>query len=233
MVRSLLEDIMGYGLRILLLGSYDNKTKKILDDLRKHLNEKFERYSCITLLLENIDFFLSLKSGEPECAILIEKEGERGTAYLLESKTKPLAIIDYFNEDDFKEKIGQESKAVDFKQFRKLSELEKVDRLEEWADLIYLVRHLESTRGGELVELAYLLLRQSGNRYSDRLKYEVFYKIGIEISTMIKEIVGINKIDTIGYDNYKNLLTKVFGRTESHISRLNLFDGRFKQFENL
>ena len=232
---SLLEEIMGNGLRILLLGSYDKKTKEILHHLRKDLNGTFERYSPIPLLLENIDFLVPLTAQASVYTLIIERqEGGRGTAYILENQTKPVAIIDFLNEIDFTNKIGIKSHVLDFPQLRKLPELEKVSKLAEWADLIYFVRHLESTHGGELVELTYLIMQQAHSpSYRDPLKYEFFYKKGIEISTMIREIVDLSKIDTIEYNNYNTLWEKVLEITKKHISRLNSFTGRFNQFETM
>lgn len=150
---------------------------------------------------------------------------------VVKDKTKPVERIEYDGEEDFRKKLGAESGAIDFKQFRKVSELEKVVILNEWADVIYLVKHLENTRGGELVELTYLLYRKNIKSNHDPLKYEFFYKSEIEISTMVKEIVSNNRITPVVYRDYDDLQQRVFEITGRHISRLNTEIGRFRQFE--
>jgi hypothetical protein len=226
-VSSLLDDILGNGLRILLLGSYDGETKEILYQLKISLDERFERYASIALLIETVDVYISFDPGLHDYILLFEGRKNGGTVFIMKGKTKLLESIDYDNEEQFQQRIGN---TIDFKKFRKLTQLEKVSMLAEWADLIYLVRHLESTRGGEFVELVYLLVRP-GTSMQDRFKYEFFYKKGIEISTMMKEIVINNKIDTTSYNDDDGLKDVVFAKTAAHISRLNVMTSRFKDFE--
>ncbi len=231
---SIIEDLLGNGLRILLLGSYDDITRTILHKLRKDLNERFERYACTTLLLENMDIHVSLRPGLHDYSVFFEKEGENaGAVTLIKEKTKPIERIEYKSEQEYQQSIGSGSGSIDFKHFRKVPELEKASILNDWADLVYLIKQLELTRGGELVELTYLLHRHRGGKsVVDPLKYEFFYKKEIEISTMVKEIVVHNKIYPIEYTEYEELRDSAFEVTERHISRLNTQLGRFHQFES-
>ena len=233
-VGSFLEDIAGNGLRILLLGSYDSETKVILYRLRKDLGKEFARYASITMLVETVDVHVSLIPGLHDYVILFERrEDGGGTALILKGKTKIVESIEYKNEDEFRQRIGSDSSnTINLRKFRKLSQLEKVSLLGEWSDVIYLIRQLEATRGGEFVELVYLLGSRHGISAQDPLKYEFFYKKGIEISTMMKEIISYNKIEAIPYNDYNGLWEAVFIKTNYHISRLNTQFNRFKEFEN-
>lgn len=227
-----MEEILGNGLRILLLGSYDDQTKAFLHQLRNDLNERFQRYASITLMLENMDIYISPDPQVHDYSIFFEREGkEEAVVTFIKEKTKPIEIISYSNEEEFKKNIGKDSGNVDFRQFRKVSELEKVSILNDWADLTYLVKELELTRGGDLVELTYLLHKHAGKTNIDPLKFEFFYKNGIEISTMIKEIVANNKIVPQKYTSYDELRDISIKTTERHISRLNTQIGRFNQFQ--
>lgn len=228
---SLVEDIMGNGLRVLLLGSYDDTTKEILHNLQSDLDKWFERYSCTTLLLENLEVHVSLSTAANDYSLFFEKDGRSGVCMILKDKTKPIERIEYEDEEDFRNKLGIGSGTIDFKQFRQVTELEKVAILNEWADVVYLIKHLENTRGGELVELTYLLSRRTMKSNHDPLKYEFFYKHGIAISTMVKEIVANNKIAPLEYDDYNSLRDTALKITSRHISRLNTEIGRFRQFE--
>ena len=152
-MESLLEYITGSGLRILLLGSYDSETKDILYGLQKDLDKEFARYASITLLIETVDAHVSLTVGLHDYVLLFERrEHGGGTAYIIDGK-KMIEIIDYKDADEFRRRIGSDSSnTVNLRRFRKLSQLEKVSLLAEWADVIYLIRQLEVTRGGEFVE---------------------------------------------------------------------------------
>jgi hypothetical protein len=228
---SVIEDILGSGLRILLLGSYDDQTINILHQLRLNLNETFQRYSCTTLLLENMDVYISLDPQIGDYSLFFENVGTGGVVTIIREKTKPVEILSYKNEEDFKTNIGKDAGLIDFKNFRKVSELEKVLILNDWADVVYLIKELESTRGGELIELTYLLYNLQNRTNVDPLKYEFFYKKNIEISTMMKEIVSNNKIIPQEYELTDQLNDKVIEITKKHISRLNTLISRFNQFE--
>ena len=228
---SIIEEILGSGLKILLLGSYDDSTKQILYDLRKLLNENFQRYACTTILLENLDVHVARAVGMHDFSMFIEKHEQRITVTIMKSKTTPIEILTFSDEVDFETNIGNSSTNIDFKQFRKVTELEKISILSDWADLIYTTKDLELTRGGELVELTYLLHNRIWKSNVDPLKHEFFYKKDVKISTMVKEIISNNKIAPQEYASYQELEEKIIQTTDAQISRLNTQISRFNQFE--
>ena len=116
---SIIEEILGSGLKILLLGSYDDSTKQILYDLRKLLNENFQRYACTTILLENLDVHVARAVGMHDFSMFIEKHEQRITVTIMKSKTTPIEILTFSDEVDFETNIGNSSTNIDFKQFRK------------------------------------------------------------------------------------------------------------------
>jgi hypothetical protein len=226
-------EIIGNELKILLLGSYDEETKKVLCFAKDELADRFQRYCCTTLLLENIDMFVSLMPDIHDYWVIIEKKDEGGTVIAMNRKKQPIEIVEFKDEKEFRSRLGKDSgNTIDLRRFRKVEQIEKVELLNNWADLVYLVRELESTRGGEVVELVYLLLHQSLTLSKrDPFKYEFFFNRNIPISSMIKEIVSNYKINPTDYSNVQELGKLLIAKTNHHISRLNSTMGRFRQFE--
>jgi len=226
-----LQDLAGRGLRILLLGSYDEETKIILHRIRVDINNKFQRYSSFTLLLENIDVFIALEPGSHDFSILMENEAEfKGTVSIIRQGVKIIETINFNNKIEYDNTIGENSKTIDFTKFRKLKEFEKLSFLANWADIVFLVKHRELTRGGELVEATYLLLRNDVS-FFDPQKLEFFYQKDVITSSMLKELFEIRKIRAFPYENYDSLLALSFQQTEQHIFKLNTIMNRFAEFE--
>lgn len=223
------DSIIRNGLKILLLGSYDKETKPILRNLRKILNEKFERYVCTTVLLENIDIHKSSIEGI-DIQLFIEKEDSQITMTIVRNGNQILERLDV-DESEFSSTIGEKSKLIDYTKFRKLNQLEKVGLLNEWADIAYTIKHNELTRGGELVELTYILFTNAKRANIDAFKYNIFFQSNIVISSMLEEIVKNFRIDTISYTDYPSLEEMAIQTTRNHIARLNVTIGRFTQFE--
>lgn len=230
-MNSIIDDLLGSGLRILLLGSYDDETKDIMYQLRTEINEKFQRYSSSVILLENIDIYIPLEPGLHNYTLFFENETNGGVMTIITDKTTPIEKVSFANSEEFANSLGATGNAINFNQFRKLSELEKLSFLNEWSDLVYVLKNLELTRGGELVELTYLLLNSFGKTMADPRKFEFFYKKEIPISTMIQEIITNNKISPKSYTTYDELKKHTFEITKNHISRLNTEINRFNQFE--
>jgi hypothetical protein len=221
-----MDNITGNGLKILLLGSYDPITKPILRNLRLQLNENFSRYSCFTILLENLDVHISSRQRD---ILLFEYNEDEIVCTILED----YKIVETLSvpPNEFKEKLGIDAGLIAYNEFRKLSEMEKVKLLAEWSDLVLLVKHREDTRGGELVEMTYLLFNKNTFNNSDPLKYIFFHRKDICISTMVKELITLFGTKVIPYKNESNLCEEVNSEIKKNITRLNLLESRFKVFE--
>jgi len=70
--------------------------------------------------------------------------------------------------------------------------------------LIFVIRHLELTRGGEYIELTFLL----GKGLNPRKVYMLINK-NIEISTMLKELIDNTKINLRTYKDKTELLDTI------------------------
>lgn len=227
-MKSAIDEISGRGLHILILGSYDQATKDILHRLRMDLNKQFERYSCFTVLLENIEVHQS-RAKSHDLFILIETENQYSGTVTIVQESSILDTLTFLDETELKGILSDDAGVIDMKAFRKLKEFEKLMLLAQWADVIYLIKENELTRGGELVEVTYLLTL--GNiSYLFTQNMEFFVHQGTTISTMLKELIEFRNIRTFSYDTYDNLIQNLIERTSWHISRLNATLSRFLSF---
>lgn len=86
----------------------------------------------------------------------------------------------------------------------KLPILEKLKHLSFSASLLFLVRHRGLTRGGEYIELVYLL----GESRMDPSKVYFLKKEGIDLSEMVKEILNRFRINFRSYRNENELCSE-------------------------
>jgi hypothetical protein len=220
-------DITGNGLKILLLGSYDPITKKILRELRLNLNEIFNRYGCYTILLENLDIHIPIDQ-DGSIIVLFENEEDQINCTII----KEDEIVETINikTENFEEELSNKAKIIAYNRLRKLSELEKIKLLAEWADIIFVIKQNENTRGGELVELTYLLFHRNTMNNTDPFKFYFYHQEDIFISTMVKELLGINHVKILPYLDSSELFKKVDLETRSKITELNVKINRFNHF---
>jgi hypothetical protein len=70
--------------------------------------------------------------------------------------------------------------------------------------LVFVIRHRELTRGGEYIELAFLL----GNGLDPRIVY-MLVNSDVEISAMLKELIDFTEINFRVYKNQEDLLETI------------------------
>lgn len=178
-----------------MLGSYDPETTKILKSLREFIAERFERDELYALMLENVDIYQSEKVD----VVLERLSDRRATLMVFNKKSELIDVEDVEFEDDvsgiMREKYGVES-------FIKTPVLEKLRLLASAAWLVFLIRHLEQTRGGELIELTYI-----SNFCRDRIF--LLKKEGVKLSTMVEELIEAFKINLRTYVELRELFDTV------------------------
>ncbi len=138
---------------ILLLGSYDKETKKILDVIKEQIAKISTYYgeNIFTLLLENVEIYKTDNDW-----ICVEKFDEKATFIIFEQDSinvKDVIDFDAKNEED----IVKILKKLGYKSFIRIPVLEKHQVLATISSLVFVIRHKELTRGGEYIELAFLL----------------------------------------------------------------------------
>jgi hypothetical protein len=208
---------------ILLLGSYDRITWKILENLRESLSQDFMGLdnSVLILLLNNIEIYaveiINNKTHEIIKPVLIVEKFDntkRASLYFID-QNKITEI-----EDINLESISLEDNLMNYlqrkyqvQQLAKLPILSKLDYISTASTSIFLIRHEELTRGGEYIELVHLLHRLS----KDKLSF--IKREGFDISTMAWEILESYNIRYRTYITENSLLDRVKGLFVSDTSK--------------
>ena len=201
---------------ILLLGSYDQITWKVLENLRNNLSQDFMglNNSVITLLLNNTEVYVIelIDNTTPKIInspLIVEKfdNNKRASLYFLDQNK-----ITEIEDIDILESISLEDNLMNFlqrkyqvNQLEKLSILSQLEYIGTISTSIFLIRHEELTRGGEYIELIHLLQRISKNKLSF-IKRE-----GFDISTMAWEILDSYGIQFRTYNTETDLLNRIKG----------------------
>jgi hypothetical protein len=175
---------------ILLLGSYDTKTKEVLNRVKREI-AKYSTYipeHMIPLLLEDVELYKCWHP--PGTDIIVEKFNSRATVMVLEHG----GLTDIWDIDaETLEDIDDELRRIGYEYIRP-PVMEKLGLLAKLSFLLFILRHRELTRGGEYIELAFLL-----SRGLDPSKVYLLIRHGIEISTMVEELIDTYKMNVRFY----------------------------------
>jgi len=189
-------------LLILLLGSYDPETKKVLNTVKEEVakySTSFTEY-IIPLLLEDVELY-RCTTAEKYADIVVEKLNGRATAMIFEGgQLKDVRDFDARTFDD----VEKELKKLGYSCSR-LPVMEKLWQLATSSFLVFVIRHKELTRGGEYIELCLLLL----SRGLSPSKAYIFIKSGVEISAMLEELIDATKINLRVYRDEEHLAEMV------------------------
>jgi hypothetical protein len=185
---------------ILLLGSYDKETKKILEIIKEEIAKMsiFYGETIFTLLLENVEIYKTDTDW-----ICVEKFDGKATFIIFEHDSIKVKNVADF-EDKSEEDIVNTLQRLSYKSFVRLPVLEKLRVLATISSLVFVIRHKELTRGGEYIELAFLL----GKDLDPRIVY-MLVNSEVKISAMLKELIDYTKINFRVYENEEDLLETV------------------------
>jgi hypothetical protein len=186
---------------VLLLGSYDNKTKPILDSSKEEI-ERVYAGEVFTAVLSNLELY-----DTENFQVLTETNEEKKimSIYLIsdygfqEAYDLPLPSEDKRDEyvrNFLKKKYGLLSAAKEPTAY-------KLDNLIRAAEVIFLIRHKEETRGGEYVELMYAL----NKGYAGKIWF--FKNEGIILSSMLMEYMDMYKVTMRTYFKLEDLKSGV------------------------
>lgn len=181
---------------VLLLGSYDQQTKNILEKLKEEIAKVFNG-KVFGFLLDNLEIYIT---NHFEILAEIEKN-YRITLYFFENSSLQ-------NVQDLPLKIGEnpDQKIYNYlndnyaiTKFEKKTIANKYDLLTFFAVEIFLIRHKAETRGGEYVELMHIL-------FADKSKKLWFFKnTSIVISAMLEEYLDMFRVKIREYQNFEDL----------------------------
>ncbi|HEY7573508.1 MAG TPA: hypothetical protein VH796_19275 [Nitrososphaeraceae archaeon] len=192
---------------ILLLGSYDPFTSKVLNRLKENLSKEFvhNHDNIIIFIIDNIEIYtVNIKDENQEDSklILIAEQYDHKLTVFTTDGQQIFNAEDLQITKDIDETVSQYIKEkYNITTFFKHPILEKLGLLAEATSLFFLVRHRDLTRGGEYIELAYLLsskIIQPSNLYF--LKRECF-----NLSSMALEILDQYDVVLRSYKNEKSL----------------------------
>ncbi len=113
---------------------------------------------------------------------------------------KDVIDFDAKNEED----IVKILKKLGYKSFIRIPVLEKLQVLATISSLVFVIRHKELTRGGEYIELAFLL----GKGLDPRIVY-ILVNSEVKISVMLKELIDFTKINFRVYEDEDDLIETI------------------------
>jgi hypothetical protein len=188
---------------ILLLGSYDSETKRILYKVKDEINKLstyYDEYLLIPLLLENVEVYRIAKEDKFGLAIL-ERYAENLWSLMI-------AIEGEIEYDDVGEGSLEEVEEVIEKTYglrwTRLPLLEKFIHLARTvmgSGLVIVIRHVELARCGELIELVFLLREGVP---PDAIRVLVNWEINV--SSMLLELLRMYRIYWEHYRDEEGLL---------------------------
>jgi hypothetical protein len=197
---------------ILLLGSYDNETKALLNNIKEEIAKIFDG-KTFAFLLENLELYLT-----DRFEVLAEiEDNQQITVYLFEGESLlnvldlPLKIEE--NPDDIIFNYLKHN--FDITTIDKRSVTAKYDLLMSLALEIFVVRHKEETRGGEYVELMHALF----NDQSEKLW--LFRNNSITVSDMLMEYLDMFRVKLRTYIDFTDLKTSILRIIRYSIENIN------------
>jgi len=204
---------------VLILGSYDDETKRVLLAVKEEIAKMstyYSEYVLIPLLLEDIEIYRC----EDNTLAIVERYGDKYTVMVMDARGElvevndlPVATLEEV-EEYLRNDLGLASPC-------RLPILEKMHTLANSSFLIITIRHVELTRCGEYIELAYLL-----SRGLPPSKIVILVNKNIHVSTMLKELIRAFHAYWEEYSNLEDLLNIV--RSIIHY-RIDAWYGKLRQ----
>jgi len=167
---------------ILLLGSYDATTKAIMNDLKQGIAEKYHGMGVFVILLDQAEVFEFRKEFEQKLFFgILDGSQEKGTLYLFSHTGTFFESYEISSLRDLDRIIESEDQ---IKSWTKYTIRDKLEILGRTAPVIFAIREMETTRGGEVAELTYFLLNKDTSK-----KVTLFKREGFTLSDMVMEFM--------------------------------------------
>lgn len=184
---------------ILLLGSYDPKTRSYLECIKEEIVKRYSGENVYVFLLDEVEIYYSEK-----VQVLTELlNADKATLFIFQDGQ----LIDVY---DVNLKNGLDETVYSFvnekygvRRISKQPIFEKFNILMRLAEAVFLIRHKEETRGGEYLELMHALF--SGHSK----KIWLFKKNGLQLSTMLMEYLDEFKVNMRTYTNEQDLTSAI------------------------
>jgi len=197
-------------IKVLLLCSYDSETLKIVKKLsdkiiRNYGSEDYEWSGrIIPILARNVSVFHT-KSGSQNYCIFSQQYKDKWSLTVFKN-TKILdriqcTKVDYENLlKRVKELVvGSKGEYIEMKATPKIIELCK------WSDIIFIIKIIPFTKGGELIELTMIVCKYLFQGDKTVNKVVLFKKRRIGLSWMAKEMIELGKIRSHQFEDFEEL----------------------------
>lgn len=168
---------------ILLLGSYDPDTEKVLGGLKSNLSAEFDAEDVYVFILGNMRLYDASSGPEDNYQLLAELVEQEVVLFVI-TRGSITDVSEIPLEGTMSQSVRKwmESK-YSISRFSELPILKRLETVYSIAHCTLIVREREETRGGEYIELGYLLGKM-GDRHMHFLG-----KSGVPVSTMVKELL--------------------------------------------
>lgn len=204
---------------ILLLGSYDPRTREVLLRAKVALAEGLaaEPWIAVPVLLDDVEFYRELHPtpGEPPLEVIAERSTAGFTVYMIREDVLVDVIDGQCASRQFEPRVELQLRQSSGARLTKLSLLEKVQALARSRSLTFLIRDSELTRGGEYIELAYLL----GQGHSPPGRMWFLKREGFALSEMASVALDEFGIHMRSYRSTKSLQDQIVRLARLHATR--------------
>jgi len=145
---------------VLLLGSFDPQTKARLESVKDEIVKTFSGENTYALLLDSVEVYFS-----DVVEVLTELSNENTITLFVFQDNQLIDMADLKLEKDADSTVYDYlKKQYRIKQFSRRPIFEKLDVLMRNAEVIFLLRDKEETRGGEYLELIHALFRDQAGK---------------------------------------------------------------------
>jgi sirohydrochlorin ferrochelatase len=189
---------------ILLLGSYDSETRRILYKVKDEINKLstyYDEYLLIPLLLENVEVYRVVKEDRVGLAIL-ERYAENLWSLMIaiEGKIEVYDDVEGGSLEEVEEVI-EKTYGLRWTRLQLLEKFRYLANVVAGSGLIIVIRHVELARCGELIELTFLL--REGVPVD---VIRVLVNEEINVSSMLLELLRMYRIYWERYGDEEELL---------------------------
>lgn len=180
---------------VLLLGSYDPKTREILDGMKKRLVTTFHSEDLFVFVMDSVRSFIA-----GPYQILVEELNEKHSTIFLFEQGELSEVEEIMTNGALEDALARyvEEHYEDLP----ISEqpiFDKLATISFASKATILIKDQEETRGGELVELSYLAMKFSSE------KFWFLKRTDISLSTMVKELLTMLHVGFRVYSSREEL----------------------------
>lgn len=193
---------------ILLLGSFDPDTRALLEKSQALLAKTTLalEWPTMALLVDGFEIYTGISSTSGAAMYFIVESGERSAAHIVEGSEWIDSVPLPADQPDLEEAVTSLARQRFDASVKKLPILEKLRVLSAGEPLTFLVRDKELTRGGEYIELAFIL-GLGTERTRNRMWF--MHRQLVPISKMAEEILDMYGVASRTYATENELLERI------------------------